>query len=212
MAMMSGPPAKPSFTGIDIPVMWKGRLPKMIPTSIPTKMVSRLGLSSRVFWLPSFEAKMLTASSGPTTTSLSPTCRLTFGWANSSIPERKMRVTLTPCRLLGCRLPRVFPFILSRVTSICLDCIGVSCFSQFTVVSCPMNATMASASSSAHTTYILSPVKSRVSRLGTITCPSCRQREHTKSRARYSRSCRMDFPLSEGLMSSMLIRCGFTAF
>ena len=43
MAIISGPPAKPSFTGTGIPGIANGNEPKIRPRNIPTKIVAMLG-------------------------------------------------------------------------------------------------------------------------------------------------------------------------
>ena len=43
MAMISGPPAKPSFIATGMLGMLIGRLPKRIPTMIPIKIVAMFG-------------------------------------------------------------------------------------------------------------------------------------------------------------------------
>ena len=73
IAMISGPPAIPSFIGTGMPGIAKGMLPKRIPTMIPMKIVAMLGVSRRLTELPIKSAMRFTLSVGPTTSILSPT-------------------------------------------------------------------------------------------------------------------------------------------
>ena len=132
MATTSGPPARPNFTGVGMPGNAMGRLPNRIPRKIPTKMVTMFGVSRRFNWLPSTPATRSTASCWPTTITRSPTWSTRLGSANRSIPERLIRVTLTPYILRKCMLPSFFPLISDLVTRIRRETIGVSCFSQST--------------------------------------------------------------------------------
>ena len=93
MAIISGPPARPSFTGLGMPGKAKGMLPKTMPTRMPIKMDAMFGWSSRFTELPNRRVTRFTASSGPTTIRRSPICRR---FAKSSMPERVTRVTFTP--------------------------------------------------------------------------------------------------------------------
>ena len=86
MAIISGPPAIPNFMGTGIPGMARGSEPKMIPMMMPTKMVAMLGASRRRMELPILLATRSTASSGPTTIILSPTCNGRVVEAKRSIP------------------------------------------------------------------------------------------------------------------------------
>ena len=73
MAMMSGPPAIPSFMGTGIPGMAMGSEPKMMPMMMPMKMVAMLGAFSFLAELPISVVTRSTASLGPTTMMRSPT-------------------------------------------------------------------------------------------------------------------------------------------
>ena len=86
MAMINGPPAKPNFTGTGIPGMTRGNEPKISPRKIPTKIVAMFGAFRRLWEFPIWLATRLTASSGPTTMILSPTCRGSPAEAKRSIP------------------------------------------------------------------------------------------------------------------------------
>ena len=86
MAMISGPPARPNFTGTGMPGMANGKEPKMMPRMIPTKMVAMFGAFRRRMELPIWLATRSTASSGPTTMILSPTCKGSPAEAKRSMP------------------------------------------------------------------------------------------------------------------------------
>ena len=152
MATTSGPPARPSLTGVGIPGNAMGRLPHRIPRKMPTNNVIMFGSLRRFKELPSTLATRSTASSEPTTMTRSPTCSIRLGLANRSTPERLTRVMLTLYMLRKFSIPSFFPFISGLVTKIRRDTIGISCFSQSTCTSRPIKATMASESSSEHTT------------------------------------------------------------
>ena len=95
MAMMSGPPARPSLMGCGMPGKRMGREPKMIPTTMPRKMGTRFGLSRAPLELPTCSATRLMFCSAPMQIRASPICRYRSGRATSSTPERMTRVTLT---------------------------------------------------------------------------------------------------------------------
>ena len=86
MAMISGPPAIPSFTGMGMPGMAKGNDPKMMPMMIPMKMVAMFGAFNRWAELPIRLVTRFTASSGPTTMIRSPTCSGRLTLAKRSMP------------------------------------------------------------------------------------------------------------------------------
>ena len=96
------------------------------------------------------------------------------------------RVTLTLCTLEKCIEASDLPLMLGLVTRMRFDTNGWSCCSQSTLMTGPIKAMMASASASVHTMYSWSPLWNTVLRLGMDTWPSCRMREHTKSRFRKS--------------------------
>ena len=96
IAMISGPPAIPSFSGTGMPGMANGSEPKMMPRMMPTKMVAMFGAFKRRMLLPILLATRSTASSGPTTMMRSPTCNGKVADAKRSMPWRVTRVTLTP--------------------------------------------------------------------------------------------------------------------
>ena len=70
--MISGPPAIPNLRGTGIFGRLIGILPKMIPTTIPIKIVAIFGASRWRVELPTNELTRFTLSSGPTTIILSP--------------------------------------------------------------------------------------------------------------------------------------------
>ena len=55
MAIISGPPARPSFNGTGIPGTAKGMLPNIRPMMIPIKIVAIFGVSRRFSIFPNTE-------------------------------------------------------------------------------------------------------------------------------------------------------------
>ena len=104
------------------------------------------------------------------------------------MPWRLMRVTFTPYTELKCILPSVFPFIelfVMTMRRLIIFC-GWSSSCQSTVISGPMKAWMALASTSAETMRISSSISKTVSRIGTVITPLCMIRVQTMSRLRNS--------------------------
>ena len=84
--MISGPPARPSFSGTGIPGIANGMLPKIRPMRIPMKIVAIFGASRRLTELPMSSATRFTFSSGPTTITRSPVWKWWLREAKRSIP------------------------------------------------------------------------------------------------------------------------------
>ena len=209
MAMISGPPAKPNFTGTGMPGMAKGNEPKISPRKTPTKIVAIFGAFRRRTEFPIWLATRSTASSGPTTMILSPTCRGRLAEAKRSMPCRVRRVTLTPCTLEKCMDASVLPFTLGLVMRIRLDTNGWSCCSKSMSSFGPMKAMIASWSASAQTMSIWSPTWKMVSRFGMQSSPSWTRRDTTKSRFRKSCTCSSVLPSRYLFVTSRCILYGF---
>ena len=160
---MSGPPARPSFTGIGIPGIKKGMLPNRIPRKIPTNIVTMGGSFNLFSVLPSSFSTLLMFSSSPTTITRSPTCKVRLVAPSRSIPERFTRVILTPKSVRRRSDPSVFPLILLWVITIRRE---TRCFSesfQSSSAGSPIKAVIVSASANADITRSISPFLSIVS-------------------------------------------------
>ena len=173
MAIISGPPAKPSLSGVAMPGNWNGMLPKIIPTNMPRKMAPTLGWSRRLTELPSRRSTRVTLSSGPATIKRSPICMRSARSAKRFMPWRVIRVTFTPYIELKCISPNVLPLTSGWVTKMRFDTMGAFSACQSTSISRPIKAVAASASSMAHTAFISSPTCSMVSLVGEIISSLC---------------------------------------
>ena len=197
MDTISGPPARPSFTGCGIPGNINGILPKIHPNAMPKKMGIRLGWFSLFMEFPKTFSAWVTASSLPTIVTRSPICNCKCGEATKSTPERLIRVMLAPklFRILSCE--SIFPFNsgfvikMRREISFLFNC-------SHSISTClPKNTVIASMSIGFEITRILSSICNIVSEFTSSTscCPSWwRMREMTKLRFTKGRISLMVFP------------------
>ncbi len=171
---MSGPPARPSLRGTDMPGMANGMEPHTIPKKIPMKRVMRLGSLRRFMELPTRSAKRLMSPSLPTTVMRSPICSRRPGEARRSTPARFTRVTLSIYPRGRRSEPSFTPLYSVLVMSTRRDTTGPWSRSHFFSTSGPMKRTKISSSCTEQTTSTRSPLCISSSECGTIMVPSGR--------------------------------------
>ena len=174
---------------------------------MPMKIGIRLGWLRRLSELPKSRSAWATESSGPTTVTRSPSCNCRFPAATRSIPERLMRVMVTPLVERMRSSASVLPFSSGLVISIRREIIFLSGIIGPASTSRPSNATSASASLGAATSKIRSPQRSVVAASASSGASPGRQiRDTTKSRRAKRRIPEMLLPSTAGLQISTEIR------
>ncbi len=113
-----GPPATPKYMGTLIPGKEIGIAPNTTPSTIPRKILPKLGSLRVCTALPINRSTSSRALGAPTTTTRSPYCKRRSSVANSFISPRITRLTLTPYTERNCRSIRCFPLSTLRVTTI----------------------------------------------------------------------------------------------
>ena len=136
IATISGPPARPSLSGVGMPGIATGMLPTITPRKMPRNAGRISGWSSAVSESPNSFAAAAMLSGVPTTSNLSANfTRISRRPVNLN-PPRVTRLTVTPKRSLSASCWMLLPRILLFVTRIVLTAkfdfwsvMGVSCFS-----------------------------------------------------------------------------------
>ena len=132
-------------------------LPSRTPSAMPVKMGIRLGWLSRLSELPKSRSAWATDNSGPTTVTRSPICNCRFPEATRSMPERLMRVIVTPHVERTRSSERVLPFSSGLVIRMRREIIALSWTIGSASTSRPSRATSASTSRGAAISRMRSP-------------------------------------------------------
>jgi len=202
----------PSFTGVGMPGMANGKLPRMMPNRMPVKIGNSPGSSRRFRELPSRCATFSICFSSPTTVSLSPNCSTMSGCATSSMPARVIRVILISKRERSFSEERFFPITGRLVTKTCLETNLPMYVAKSKVLGFPSNLTSSGMSPFWATNSTISPLSHFVSELAMDSFPLCNILEITASLWRWWLISFIFFPKNSGFVISMLIFSGLASW